>query len=254
MRLLTPLIKVGHRIGRAYVRRLVRDDFLRQRARIGNERAAEYSFALRQIALQSPRPEKILDVGTGRTSWPHLLYSAGFHVTAADNVTDYWPRGMTNRHWLVRDVDITNPQGFDDTFDVLTCISVLDHVVEFDRAVANMAGMLRPNGLLLLTMPFSAHQPYDPDVCARPDSYNGKTHAYRCQSYNATQLRQWCVSNQLRVTASEYWSMWSGPVFGTGQPLPWKLVSEADPHQLGCFALTPNGETAARMPAGPAAG
>ena len=53
-----------------------------------NERANEFAFAFNCIAEKSP--DTLLDVGTGKTSFPHLVQNCGFKVTAIDKITGYW--------------------------------------------------------------------------------------------------------------------------------------------------------------------
>ena len=78
-----------------------------------NERPIEFGFVFRKLGEIYPR--NILDVGTGTTALPHLVRNCGFLVTATDNVHDYWPSGMLNRHYHVVDDDITNSH-LKDTF------------------------------------------------------------------------------------------------------------------------------------------
>jgi 2-polyprenyl-3-methyl-5-hydroxy-6-metoxy-1,4-benzoquinol methylase len=231
-----PVRQLVHKAGRAYVGHLTQAEAHPKRSRSDNERPAEYSFALRQLTLAVPRPTTVLDVGTGRSSWPHLLYNCGFETTAIDNVTDYWPSDMVNRHWPVLDVDVTQRGSLKQTFDAVTCISVLEHIHSFDDAMRNMAEALRPGGLLILTSPYAGSQPHDPDVCSRPDAHRPPTHSYVCQSFNLEDLRRWRGFG-LTLHAAEYWRMWTGPVFRAGQPTPWQMVGESERHQLGCFAL-----------------
>jgi len=87
-----------------------------------NERPIEFGFVFRKLGEIYPRT--ILDVGTGTTALPHLMRNCGFLVTAIDNVHDYWSSGMINRHYHVIDDDITATR-LTDTFDLITCISVL---------------------------------------------------------------------------------------------------------------------------------
>src|SRR4051794_27580546 len=96
-----------HRLGRAYIERICRAEFQRQKFSAHNERSIEYRFAL--SALAEARPKTVLDIGTGDTAWPHLVRNCGFVVTAIDNVRDYWPKGMVNRHWTVLDENILEP-------------------------------------------------------------------------------------------------------------------------------------------------
>jgi hypothetical protein len=222
--------------GRAYVRRLTEEDARTAVFRPDNERTVEYSFALRQLALAYPRPEHVLDVGTGRTAWPHLLYSAGLGVTAIDNVSDYWPAGMINRHWPVANVDITRPDGFSQTFDAITCLSVLEHIPNHVEAMRQMTARLNPAGLLIVSTPFAANEPHCEDVCRRPDSNRAPTHSYVCQSFSAGDLQAWQKLG-LELVGSEYWRMFTGPVFRTGDLTRWQLVTADERHQLGCFAF-----------------
>jgi 2-polyprenyl-3-methyl-5-hydroxy-6-metoxy-1,4-benzoquinol methylase len=131
-----------HSVGRKYINHLCQDEAARQTPK-HNERPIEFGFALRCMAEQ--HPTTVLDVGTGTTAWPHILRNCGYVVTALDNVKDYWPVGMQNRHWPVENVDITNLNGFKGRhFDSVTCISVLEHITDHRAAMANMLSMLAP--------------------------------------------------------------------------------------------------------------
>ena len=113
-------------------------------------------------------PETILDVGAGTSCFPHLLYNCGFNVTAIDNVTDYWPRGMSNRHFYIINDDIVNTR-LNRKFDFITCISVLEHVQEYDKAVQNLFNLLNPAGYILLTFPYNEKK-FIENVYALPEA------------------------------------------------------------------------------------
>src|SRR5690349_16021730 len=96
----TRLIKsAAHVLGEAYVEHVCASDFRHQQFQRHNERPIEYSFVFGSIARLQPR--SVLDVGTGKTALPHLIASCGCVVTAVDNIRDYWPQGMFNRHWHI---------------------------------------------------------------------------------------------------------------------------------------------------------
>lgn len=230
MRIIKSMI---HRAGRWYVRKITASESRYQSFSVHNERPLEYSFALK--ALAENRPKTVLDVGTGTTAWPHLLRNCGYVVTAIDNVRDYWPEGMVNRHWEVLDVDIVNPDGkLTDRYDAITCISVLEHIEQHAAAISNMAAVLKTGGILILTTPFSSHHP-DPNVYLRPDALYGKDNPYICRSSSAAELEQW-LSSGLTVEKRELWKLFTGPVWATGERCAWEQAStEDDPHQLGCF-------------------
>jgi 2-polyprenyl-3-methyl-5-hydroxy-6-metoxy-1,4-benzoquinol methylase len=99
-------------------------------------------------------PHNVLDVGTGITSLPQLIRNCGYHVTAIDNIRDYWPTGMVNRHYYVINDDITNTQ-LVKKFDLVTCVSVLEHIDKCDDAIRNMFSLLNPEGHLILTFPYT---------------------------------------------------------------------------------------------------
>ena len=117
-----------------------------------NERPIEFGFVFKILGEIYPRT--ILDVGTGTTALPQLMRNCGFLVTATDNVHDYWPTGMSNRHYHVIDDDITNTR-LSETFDLITCVSVLEHIQEPDDAMRNMFSLVKTNGHLIITCPYN---------------------------------------------------------------------------------------------------
>jgi SAM-dependent methyltransferase len=224
-----------HSAGLWYIRKICFSEFGHQTFSVHNERSIEYRFALQ--ALGETRPQTVLDVGTGTTAWPHLLRNCGYIVIAIDNVHDYWPDGMVNRHWAVLDVDILNPDGkLQERYDAITCISVLEHIENHARAVQNMAELLKPGGILILTTPFSHANP-DPNVYLRPDALYGKDNPYICRSSCVNDLKQWLASG-LTLDRRELWRLFTGPVWATGERCAWQQVkTEHEPHQLGCFVF-----------------
>jgi len=65
----------------------------------------------------------------------------------------------------VRTVDLTNICYPDDTFDFITCISIIEHIPNYTLAVNEMLRVLKPDGLLLLTT----------DVTPEPRPYENGT-------------------------------------------------------------------------------
>lgn len=234
--LIVNLIKsIVHRAGRVYLREVCKSQSEAQRFTHHNERAIEYRFALQ--AMAENRPKTVLDVGTGATAWPNLLRTCGFLVTAIDNVTDYWPEGMVNQHSAVEDVDITKPGLFSSRrFESITCISVLEHIVEFDAAVKNMLVLLDKGGYLVLTCPYSHHE-FCENCYQRPDALYGRDAPYICRSYSSAQLERW-LSFGAVLEKREFWRLFSGPVWAAGTRVDWEQVeSPEQPHQLGCFVI-----------------
>lgn len=135
-----------------YPQWICKQEFDSQHFKRFNERPIEFGFVFRKLGEIYPR--MILDVGSGKTALPHLMRNCGFLVTAIDNVRDYWPSGMINRHYHIIDDDITDTH-LSDTFDLITCISVMEHIHNFDDAIRNMFSLLKPKGYLLMTFPYN---------------------------------------------------------------------------------------------------
>ena len=223
---------LARQLGDWYIRHVCSSESQGQIFSAHNERPIEYRFALESLARV--RPKTILDVGTGITAWPHLLRNCGFVITAIDNVGDYWDFKMVNRHWMFLNVDITKPREFQGPFDAVTCISVMEHIVNHEMAVGNMLRLLAPNGLLIITTPYNHHE-YCSNVYERPDALYGHDLPYICRSHSAREIGQW-QGLGARLTRREIWRLFTGPVWATGERIPWEQARTADePDQLGCF-------------------
>lgn len=199
-----------------------------------NERPIEFSFVFRKLGEIYPR--KVLDVGTGTTALPNMIRNCGFLVTAIDNVRDYWPSGMLNRHYHVIDDDITDTR-LKDRFDLITCISVLEHIERADDAVRNMFSLLNQDSHLIMTFPYSERS-YVRNVYELPGSSYGQDAPYITQSYSRTELERWVQNNHGVILEQEYWQFWEGDHWTVGkQIIPPKRVAAGDKHQLTCIHI-----------------
>lgn len=199
-----------------------------------NERPIEFGFVFRKIGEIYPRT--ILDVGTGTTALPHLMRNCGHLVTAIDNVRDYWPAGMLNRHYHVIDDDIVKTR-LSDKFDLITCISVLEHIHNSDDALKNIFSLLNPNGHIILTFPYSERN-FVKNVYELPGSSYGKGEPYVTQSYSRKEVARWLRENNSVILEQEYWQFWDGEYWTVGaQVIPPKKVTADDRHQLTCIHM-----------------
>lgn len=213
---------------------ICRQEFESQAFKLFNERPIEFSFVFRK--LREIYPHTILDVGTGTTALPHLMRNCGCLVTATDNVRDYWPSGMLNRHYHVINDDITKTR-LSATFDLITCISVLEHIQNPDDAIRNMFSLLNPNGHLILTCPYNERS-YVRNVYELPGSSYGKGTLYITQSYSRGELDRWVLKNNGAILDQEYWQFWEGDHWTVGkQVIPPKKVTADDRHQLTCIHI-----------------
>ena len=231
------LKSVVHRVGRAYCQEVCRREYEDQSFVRVNERPIEFRFAFEQLAHL--KAVSVLDVGTGMTALPHLIRNCGFVVTAIDNVRDYWTDGMFNRHFYVINDDIRNSK-INKRFDVITCLSVLEHVTNHNAAMRSMFSMLNPGGHLVVTFPFNESR-YVPNVYALPGAGYGQNLPYVCQVYSRAELDAWLAENGGTIVCQEYWHCFTGELWTFGTFLqPPRQVAKEQLHHLTCALLRRN--------------
>jgi 2-polyprenyl-3-methyl-5-hydroxy-6-metoxy-1,4-benzoquinol methylase len=223
-----------HRLGNLYAKEICRREYLAQEFLGINERPVEYRFVFEQLTRVFPKT--VLDVGTGKTALPQLMRTCGFLVTAMDNVKDYWPHGMVNRHYHVLDDDILDPR-VSGPFDVVTCVSTLEHIRDHDRAVRMMFSLLRPGGWLVLTFPYNENT-YVENVYALPGSVGADKFAFITQVFSRREIDRWVRDNEATLVAQEFWRFFYGPFWTIGgRVVPPVRVEAADLHQISCITL-----------------
>ncbi len=215
-----------------YANHVRKREYLAQEFRWVNERPIEYGYLFRQLTRIEGKT--ILDVGTGTTALPHVLRTCGYIVTAIDNFKDYWTSGIINRHWWVVNDNILNPQT-DGPFDVVTCISVLEHITDHVQAVTNISRLLKPGGHLIVSIPYNENK-YLSNVYSRPEASYGKDNPYICQVFSRRELERWVEGASVKIIDQEYWEVFSGEFWTFGRQLyPRRSVGSAETHHLTCI-------------------
>jgi SAM-dependent methyltransferase len=225
---------LAHRLGRAYCRELCRREYDSQQFVRVSERPIEYRFVFEKLTCLNATT--VLDVGTGTTALPQLIRNCGFVVTAIDNIRDYWPDGMFNRHYHVIDDDITESR-LHKKFDVITCISVLEHIANHDDAMRSMLDLLNPGGHLIVTFPYNEHR-YVGNVYQLPGAGYGQHEPYICQVYSRAQIDGWLTATGATIAHQEYWRFFTGELWTFGEAVkPPREVTKDQLHQLSCVLL-----------------
>jgi len=218
-----------HALGRSYLTRLNKSE---HEAQCFVRQPIEYRFLF--DCLSSLLPRTVLDVGAGRTALPRIIASCGCVVTAIDNITDYWPHGMVNRHWHIIDDDIRKPR-IKQRFDMLTCVSVIEHIDDPMTAFRSMIALLEPGGHLVLTMPYNERR-FVPNVYDLPETAYGKDAPYICSSTSRAELDEWVRTTGVEIVSQEYWRFWTGEVWAQGeQAVVPHQVGPTEPHNLTCI-------------------
>lgn len=164
-----------------------------------NERTVEYPYAL--SALKYLSGNNLADIGTGTNPvFSELLEYMGYFVTRTD---------ILSVPGVVRD-DITNTHLKSDFFDGVFCLSVLEHIPEYELAVNGLYKILHPGGIAVITVPFCPHTYVHNIYCP------GNKHATKlCHLFTRSSINKWvalfgeCISHM-------YWRVWTGPTWRSG--------------------------------------
>lgn len=224
-----------HKLGRTYLRKVLQAEAEAQEFDRHNERPAEFAFVFRQINRCAPRT--VLDVGSGTTALPALLSDCGCVVTAIDNIRDYWPAGMINRRWHVVDDDITRTR-LPGPFDMVTCISVLEHIVDYRSAVRSMMQLLKPGGHWVLAGPYTELEHVENCYGVSGTHESMRNLPYICRSYSRADLDDWLADTDGELVEAEFWKGWSGRHWALGERIAPPLPSDRDSaHNHACFLI-----------------
>jgi len=228
------IAKINERIGLIFISKYLKYTFLNQKHNTYlNERSIEYEFVLK--SLLSNKCMDILDVGTGTNSFSSALAHCGYNITATDlKQGSYWSN-FTNRHiHVVRD-DITNSK-LNKKFDAILCISVLEHIPSFNEAVCGMSKLLKDDGILLMTFPYS-HNSYCENVYKLEDADDiAKKFRYIGQSFSSNEINQFCENNNLEIIDTQFAKGWSGEFWRVGQRYPFPIkTNNIEDANIGCF-------------------
>lgn len=92
---------------------------------------------------------RVLEAGCGARS--HLAYPAGADVIGIDILRSQLQRN-THASWLAQG-DVTALPAAAASVDLIVCWDVLEHLVEPERAIGEVARVLRPGGVAVLALP-----------------------------------------------------------------------------------------------------
>lgn len=199
-----------------------------------NERAVEYAFVFKHISRINP--SRVLDVGPGQSPLPSLLAYCGFHVTAIHKKNGgYWKRPLQNHHFFVVEDDISDTK-LTDKFDMITCVSTLEHIPDHALAIKGMFSLLKPGGHLALTVPYNERR-YVPNVYALPEARYGQDYPFICQVFSRKEIDAWLRENHATLLDQEFWDTFTGELWTFGTYHPTKESSKQQPHHLTCVLL-----------------
>lgn len=240
------------------LRRLRRGDSLPPGYGVGfDERCVEYGWAL---AALPPGPARVLDAGSSLNhgfvlDQPQLRSKALDILTLAPESTCFWERGIS---YLYRDLRAIPVR--DDYYDVAVCISTLEHVgcdnaelagpawagedrpTDYLEAIRELRRVLRPGGVLLLTVPFGRYQhlrtfqQFDQPMLDRAVAAFAPT-AEREATFFRYSRDGWAVSSAAACAECEYVSWLTRPRARWPRPLPVEPDLAAAARAVACVRL-----------------
>ena len=132
------------------------------------------------LRLLDLRGGRVLDVGCGTGRVAIALSLRGFDVDAVDIAADVVEQGRelagrcgTDVAFSVADFSRSEPRFVDSAYDAVVCSEVLEHVEDWRGIVDNIARVLKPGGVLVLTTP------NDPAQFSVLDEYAGHVRRFR---------------------------------------------------------------------------
>lgn len=187
------------------------------------ERPIEYAFTL--DVLHSNQVISVLDVGTGTNSFSSTLEHCGFNVTSSDMMGSYW-KSFQNRHIYVCKDDITKSNFETESFDAVVCISTLEHIVDYNTAVEQMVRIVKKDGILILTMPYSCNTFCENVYELEEADAISKGFRYIARSFCDAQIEKWCNESGLYVVNKKYARGWEGKCWRSGKRIKFPYVVE----------------------------
>lgn len=232
------ILKIYNFIGVLYLSPILRLEEKKRPFPVINERATEYGFTLKH--MQKLCSGKVLDIGPGKSSWPHLMSNCGFNVKAIDKMDGYWS-SYFNRHYRIYNDDVTNPKT-KEKFQFATCLSVLEHIPDHRSAIINIHNLLDTDGYLILTFPYN-EKIYDKDIYKHPNAGYGQKANFITQVYSRQEINYWISDTTFEIIDQEYYKAFTGEMWTVGDRVtPCERTTNSDLHHLTCILLQKKGK------------
>ena len=227
------ILKVYNFFGAKYLNPILKLEQKKRPFPIINERATEYSFSFKH--LQNLCTGKLLDIGPGKSSWPHILSTCGFEVKAIDKMDGYW-NSYFNRHYKILNDDITNPTT-KEKFQFATCLSVLEHIPDHRKAIINIHNLLQNEGYLILTFPYNEKE-YHQDIYKHPEAGYGQNANFITQVYSRNEINDWIADTSFKIVDQAYYKVFTGEFWTMGDRVtPCIETTNNEHHHLTCILL-----------------
>lgn len=122
-------------------------------------------WAIRDLVLPRGKTPRVLDMGAGGSLVVRFLAALGLkdlqgvdlHVSLTDRLRQ-WKRMLKQRTWKppwrLYSMDLTRTRFADHSFDIITCVSVMEHGVAWGPFLKEARRLLRPRGVLYVSVDY----------------------------------------------------------------------------------------------------
>jgi ubiquinone/menaquinone biosynthesis C-methylase UbiE len=133
----------------------------------------EYPWVWLQLESLKEKSLSVLDIGSGQSPFPWFLATQGFNVTVSDTAANNWEvwkkacqkLGVSVNMRVLDAQCLYLPTG---SVDIYLSVSVIEHVLNKAKVIAEAARVLRPGGLLIMTFDIC-----EPDMGMTFPKWNG---------------------------------------------------------------------------------
>ena len=110
-----------------------------------------HSVVFERLTGLRPPPLKVLDLGAGTGAWADRLLAAGYEVTALEQSNGGYSGSSPVVFADLNGGFVSQLNG--QTFDVVTCIEVIEHVENPRELLRGARSLLSPGGIIIVTTP-----------------------------------------------------------------------------------------------------
>ncbi len=171
----------------------------------------EYPYVINEIRALSTQPMKIADVGSGRGMLSWYLAKQGHSVTSYDLSFAHGNKRESDRDVNRRFIQFAKAQGFnaefgsifnlpaeDESFDIVACVSVVEHITWKFYAFKEMLRILKPGGKLIVTYDLTLNKA-NPSGASRIDVFTARKITHLLQELSASPTN---IHTEAKIRAS----------------------------------------------------
>ena len=148
---------------------------------------------------------RVADIGCGYGGYSLALSAAGSRVVALDLFRDGWPTALAMQMPTIA-ADALHMPLPTDTFDIVVCASLIEHVAEPQQLLAELSRIARPGGIVYVSFPpfyspRGGHQ-------FSPFHYFGERNAVRLTQWLGRKGDSEWVQNTFPTTPTSFRAAW----------------------------------------------